>query len=233
MLALTLGAGRSLCAQGTGRVDTVHVLPLDSAGYIARNQAAIFRRSLPGAAWRYAPVAPWEILPGFSNVAARVAAFDSALAQSQAQAIGEASYQHLLRQFGVRTLAIDTIPEARRGLFGLSPQTADVSFDGQLQFQVSTTRTRNLACTPLQVQDIASGCSGGFKGPTIDNTVLLSSRGIFAQRIHLDIDFDSKRDYAAGQTISVSYQGLEDEKIRRIDIGTVQWTPPPSRFFTA
>jgi motility/secretion related protein SprA len=231
VLALPLGAA-PLSAQQPAALDTVHVLPLDSAGYITRTQELLFRRSLPKLV--LPPVAWWELLPGQSHVPAVMAAFDSAIKQNAAEHRVAVREDHLLRQVDASYLAAaDSTPAAARGLFGFSSKNVEVTFEGTLQFQISTTRQRNLACTPAQVQDVASGCSGGFKSPTIDNTVLLSSRGVFAQRFHINIDFDSKRDYAAGQVVSVNYQGLEDEKLKRVDVGTVQWTPPPSRFFTA
>jgi len=231
---LLAGPARALSAQQTVNPDSVHVLPLDSAGFITRTQELLFRQTLRRLVPPAAPVAPWELLPGEGRVAATVAAFDSAVHRGDSARRVAAGEAHLMRQVNARyAIGPDTIPAEPKGLFGFSSKTVDVTFDGTLQFQVSTTRQRNLACTPAQVQDVSSGCSGGFKSPVIDNTVLLTSRGVFAQRFHINIDFDSKRDYAAGQIVSVNYIGLEDEKLKRVDVGTVQWTPPPSRFFTA
>ena len=211
----------------------VHVLPPDSAGYLARSHLALFRLSLPRPDSLFGPVVPWEILFGSGRLGSPTARFDTALVRGREAIDAEAARRHVMRLFGVRTVATDSVPESRRGLFNLSSKTADVTFDGSVQFQVSTTRQRNLACTAVQVQDVASGCAGGFKSPIIENAILLQSHGVFAQRMNLNFDFDSKRDYAAGQVINVYYQGLEDEKLRRIDVGTVQWIPPASRYFSA
>ncbi|MES1259741.1 MAG: hypothetical protein ABUL71_04035, partial [Gemmatimonadota bacterium] len=231
-LALTLGA-HVVSAQDTVRVDTahvsrVHVLPPDSAGYISRAMAELFKRSLPSTQLQAAQRVAWDLLPPRGGIAAE---FQARVARSRADDESEALRQHLFKILGTR--AAEATPETRRGLLGFSPKTAEVSFEGSLQFTINTTRTRNLACTALQVQDVASGCSGGFKGPNISNLVLLTTRGVFAQRYHLNIDFDTQRDYAAGQIVSIYYQGLVDEKLKRVDVGTVQWQPPASRFFTA
>ena len=99
----------------------------------------------------------------------------------------------------------------------MSPSTARCSS------RSAPRRQRNLACTPALVQDARHrGASGGFTRPDDRQPVQLQSHGVFAQRFHINIDFDSKRDYAAGNIISVYYQGLEDEKLQRVDIGTVQ-----------
>ncbi len=232
-LAVVLALALSLCAHAVSAQDTVRVLPPDSVGYVSRSQAAQFQRELITSTPFRPRVAPWELLPGAGRTASIVFRFDSGLVRQRAERDIEAMRQRVLRRLGGRVTALDSIPEARRGLFGLSPNTADITFDGSLQFQVGTTRQRNLSCTPAQVQNPSSGCGGGFKPPNIDNTVMLSSRGIFAQRFHLNIDFDSKRDYNANNIISAWYQGLEDEKLRSVNIGNVQFIPPPSRFFTA
>ncbi len=101
------------------------------------------------------------------------------------------------------------------GLFGLSQNTADVHFSGQLRFDLSTSRQRNLACTPALAQDPTSGCSGGFTAPQIDNQLVLQSSGVLLQRFHINVDLDTKRDLATANTISARYVGLEDEKLQR------------------
>lgn len=207
--------------------------PPDTTGYIHRLQAAQFRKSLVLNTPVGVPVPSWELVSGALRTPGLLASFDSTLARSRATWRAELSQQQLYRRLGGRTSVDDTIPVARRGLFGLSPNTADVTFDGSLQFEIGTTRQRNLSCTPAQVQNPSSGCAGGFKSPSIDNTVMLSSRGIFAKRFHLNVDFDSKRDYGANNIVSAWYQGLEDEKLEFVNVGNVQWQPPPSRYFTA
>lgn len=227
LLALALGLPAAARAQ-----DTTHVLPLDSAGYISREQYRQFLRGLP----RITPPAvlrgpgAWRF--GGADSARVAASFDSAVAARAVDLDAEARRQRVFRRLS--SFAPDTMQsDARRGLFGLSTNTADVAFDGTLEFNVSTSRQRNLACTPALVQTPGSGCTGGFTAPRIDNLVQLHSTGVFAQRFHINIDFDSKRDYAAGNIISGYYQGLVDEKLQSVEIGTQLFRPPPSRFLTA
>ena len=47
------------------------------------------------------------------------------------------------------------------------------------------------------------------------------------------MDFDTEREFSANNNISVFYQGLEDEILRRVDIGTVSFEAPASRFITS
>lgn len=231
--AVGLALALSLCAHAVSAQDTVHVVPPDSAGYISRAQAALFQRALILGTPSRPPAAAWDRFPGTGRTAGVVVGFDTGMARQRVENDVDAMRQRLIRRLSGRAFALDTTPEPGRGLFNLSPNTADISFDGSMQFQVGTTRQRNLACTPAQVVVLSSGCDAGFTAPSIDNTVMLSSRGVFAQRFHINIDFDSKRDYGASNVISAWYQGLEDEKLQRVNIGTVQFVPPPSRFFTA
>ncbi len=205
----------------------------DSVGYISRAAAARFRETLPALAPARGPVAGWELLAGSGRSTSVVATFDSSVARQQAANSIAAMRDHILERLGGNDFLRDTTGGGGRGLFGLSPNTADVSIDGQLQLTVGTTKQTNLSCTPAQVENPSSGCGGGFKAPSIDNTVVLSSHGVFAQRFHLNIDFDSKRDYSANNIVSAWYEGLPDEKLRRVTIGNVNWVAPQSRFFTA
>jgi hypothetical protein len=130
--------------------------------------------------------------------------------------------------------AVETQPEAeRRGVLGLGREYADVSMDGQVRLEFRSDRLRNERCSPALLLDPNSGCTGGFKAPRLDNQVNIRSAGILGRRVHLNIDYDSERDFAANNDVQVYYEGLEDEIVRRIEVGTVQFQPPPSRFITA
>ncbi|HEY3934229.1 MAG TPA: cell surface protein SprA [Gemmatimonadales bacterium] len=228
VLAMAL-VGRSIPARAQG---TDHVVPSDSAGFLNQSQFAQYLKSIPGLAPSLLR-GPWGATPGRRLEPQVVSAFDSALG-SQGTAIElEAEHQRMLRRLLTHSLAVDSGSASRHGLFGLSPNTADVIFDGTWEAQLSSTRQRNLACTPAEAAQLSAGCFGGFGAPKIDNSVQLQSSGVFAQRFHININFDSKNDYAAGNIISGYYQGLEDEKLQRVNIGTVQFIPPPSRFLSA
>jgi hypothetical protein len=144
------------------------------------------------------------------------------------------------RTLGYRLLNIygtppaeDAAPAPRRGMFGLGREYADIAMDGQVRLEVRTDRLRNERCSPALLLDPNSGCTGGFKPPRLDNQVNLRSSGILGRRVHLNIDYDSERDFAANNDVQVYYEGLEDEIVRRVEIGTVRFQPPPSRFITA
>ncbi len=126
-----------------------------------------------------------------------------------------------------------TTDRARRGVLGLSPKYADLALDGQVRLELRTDRLRNERCSAALLLDPNSGCRGGFKPPRLDNEVNLRSGGTIGRRVHVNVDFDTERDFSANNNIQVYYQGLEDEIIRRIEVGTVTFQPPQSRFITA
>ena len=228
LLALALG----LCTADAGAQDTVRLLPPDSLGFISRMRYREFVQGLPTLVRPFGLSVPGERAFGTADLRQVASRFDSAVAARVADLEAEGRRRRALRR--LLSFAVDTTrDQADRGLFGLSKNTADVVFDGTLEFHVSTTRQHNLACTPALVQTPGSGCTGGFTAPRIDNLVQLNSTGVFAQRFHVNIDFDSKRDYAAGNVVSGYYQGLTDEKLQRVEIGTQIFRPPPSRFLTA
>ena len=92
---------------------------------------------------------------------------------------------------------------------------------------------RNLRCTSQELQVTLSGCSAGFPTITPNPQYAIRSAGIVGQRLHVDVDFDSQREFDANNNLHVWYEGLEDEVLRRVEAGNVTFQTPPSRFITA
>jgi hypothetical protein len=122
--------------------------------------------------------------------------------------------------------------EERRPL-GIAKRYADLALEGEIRLELRSDRLRNERCTPIQLLDPGSGCRGGFRAPRLDNHVSLRSGGLLGRRVHLNIDYDNDRDFDANNDLQVYYEGLEDEIVRRIEVGTVTFLPPRSRFITA
>ncbi|TFG51874.1 MAG: cell surface protein SprA, partial [Gemmatimonadales bacterium] len=140
----------------------------------------------------------------------------------------------LQQVYGRQRLAEEEEAAARdRSLIGVSKQTVDVGFDGNARIDIRTEKLKNHRCTPASYLDPNSGCRGGFKPPRLDTFLQLRSSGVIGQRLHLDVDFDTERDFTATNNLQIYYQGLEDEIVQRVEVGTVTFRPPPSRFLTA
>ncbi|MGD9524304.1 MAG: hypothetical protein AB7N73_12585 [Gemmatimonadales bacterium] len=171
--------------------------------------------------------------------AALLARFNADLEAGLARERLRASRERVLRRlYGGDSLALAVgLPERdvpkTREIFGISTDLVDVAIDGQVSLQVTSERFENLRCTSFQLQDPVSGCRPKFTAPRIENQVLLNLSGVIGQRLRVDVDLDTQRDYNNANTIRAYYQGLQDEVIQRVDVGTVQFQPPPSRFLTA
>ncbi len=123
-------------------------------------------------------------------------------------------------------------PPERRVL-GLDKRYADLGLEGVVRLEIRTDRFRNERCTSIQLLDPGSGCRGGFRAPRLDNHVSLRSGGLIGQRIHLNVDYDNDRDFDANNDLQVYYEGLEDEIVQRVEVGTVTFLAPRSRFITS
>jgi hypothetical protein len=180
-------------------------------------------------AWMGAPRVP----PG-----ARLAEFDRAVAAKTAADRADRQLAFRLRNlYGIAELAPSVEQEEgqprRRNLLGLPTKYADLTLDGQARLEIRTDRVREEHCTAALALDPNSGCRGGFRAPSLDNQVSIRSNGLLGQRVHVNVDFDTERDYSSNQNVQIYYEGLEDEIVKRVDVGTVVFQPPPSRFLTA
>lgn len=110
---------------------------------------------------------------------------------------------------------------------------ADLNLLMTARFELRFDRLRNLRCTPAEANDLGSGCRSQFNPPSFDPQFNVRSGGVVGQRVHLNVDYDSKREFEASNNIQVYYQGLEDEIVRRVDVGNVTFGVPASRFITA
>jgi hypothetical protein len=182
---------------------------------------------------------PWLGAPRVTPKLA-VMAWDSALAVTLDSVHRERArdYRYLaLYGRGAVTSEFEEAPppgaENERGLLGLSRKYADLTIDGQARLDIRSDRLRNERCTAAEVFDPNSGCRGGFKAPHIENQFNIRSGGLIGRRLHINVDYDTQRDFSANQNIQVYYQGLEDEVVRRVEVGSVTFRPPPSHFITA
>jgi hypothetical protein len=172
--------------------------------------------------------APW--LGGHEGLVS----FDSAVSAALDSA-------HMARSVARRALsiygrsAVDTTraPEQRRGPLGLDEKYADLAIDGQATLDIRTERVKNERCTAAELNDPTAGCGGRIKAPQLENNIDVRSSGLIGRRVHVNVDYQSARDFTANNNIQVYYQGLTDEIVQRVEVGTVTFRPPPSRFLTA
>ncbi|MEO8479558.1 MAG: hypothetical protein ABI542_07990 [Gemmatimonadota bacterium] len=120
-----------------------------------------------------------------------------------------------------------------REVFGITSGLVRVDMDGTVSLQLTSERYANLRCNSFELQNPVSGCRPKFTAPRIENRVDLQLNAVLGQRLNVQVDLDTQRDYTNANTIRAYYQGLQDEVLQRVDVGTVQFRAPRSRFLTA
>jgi hypothetical protein len=130
------------------------------------------------------------------------------------------------------------VPEAPPLVEAAPPQLtilqryADLGILLNARFELRMDRLKNLRCLPSETNLLSSGCNAAFSPPRLDPQFNVRTGGIVGQRLHLNVDYNSQREFEASNNIQVYYQGLEDEIIRRVEVGNVTFTAPNSRFIT-
>jgi hypothetical protein len=130
------------------------------------------------------------------------------------------------------------VPEVLPPVEAVRPQQtilqryADIGLLLNARFELRFDRLRNLRCQPSEVNLLSSGCNAGFSPPQLDPQFNVRTGGVMGQRVHLNVDYNSEREFDASNNIQVYYQGLEDEIVRRIEVGNVTFQAPASRFIT-
>ena len=126
---------------------------------------------------------------------------------------------------------------------GLAPPTtattspfgpyADLGMQLNLRLELKADQFRNLRCTPQEQQNTLSGCDPGFPTITPDPQYSIRTAGVVGRRLHINVDFDSQREFDANNNLQVWYEGLEDEVLQRVEAGNVTFQAPASRFISA
>ena len=119
------------------------------------------------------------------------------------------------------------------GPTGALGQFANLGMDLSLRFELKADQFRNLRCNTFELQQAVSGCKAGFPTITPNPQYAIRSGGVVGQRLHVNVDFDSQREFDANNNLQVWYEGLEDEVLRRVEAGNVSFQAPGSRFISA
>ena len=120
---------------------------------------------------------------------------------------------------------------AQRGVSVLS-RYADLGMQLRAVFDIRFDKLTNLRCTANDATQFTSSCRGGFTPPRLEPQFNIRTGGVVGQRIHINVDYDTQREFDASNNIHVDYQGLEDEVLRRVEVGNVSFASPRSRFIT-
>lgn len=119
------------------------------------------------------------------------------------------------------------------GATGVLGQFASLGMDLSLRFELRADQFRNLKCNATERLQAISGCTAGFPTITPNPQYAIRSGGVVGQRLHVNVDFDSQREFDANNNLQVWYEGLEDEILKRVEAGNVTFQVPSSRFISA
>ena len=115
------------------------------------------------------------------------------------------------------------------------PDTAggtDLSLAVRTRIESKLERNQDERCTAGQSLLAFTNCRGGFQ-PIFGVEFNILSSGTLADRVNVNVDFDSEREFDASNNISIFYQGRGDERLQLLEVGNVSFTPSPSRFITS
>lgn len=122
-------------------------------------------------------------------------------------------------------------PDALAALDALAG-LANLGFEMGAHLEMKVDRLRNERCSAQDFVALAAGCRTGFPTPAFDQQFRIRAGGVVSERLHVQLDFDTEREFDANNNIHVWYEGGADDVLRRVDIGNVTFDAPPSRFIT-
>lgn len=105
-----------------------------------------------------------------------------------------------------------------------------IQFNGRLELRGEKAAV-NRCGAPL-ASTTSLGCRSAFE-PLVDFQYGLRSGGVVADRVRVNVDYDSQREFDASNTLSIAYDGKPSQTVERLEIGNVTFQAPVSRFLTA
>ncbi|HEX2693741.1 MAG TPA: cell surface protein SprA [Gemmatimonadaceae bacterium] len=105
-----------------------------------------------------------------------------------------------------------------------------LQLDGRLEFRAE--KNQSALCSSPFFFDPSANCRSAFE-PLVDFQFAAKSGGTVADRVHVNLDYDTQREFDASNNISVYYEGKGNDLIQRLEIGNVTFQPPASRYITA
>ena len=97
----------------------------------------------------------------------------------------------------------------------------------------SAARRIRARCALRRSCSIRSPIAATFFEPQVYFQFAAKSGGTVADRVHVNLDYDTQREFDASNNISIYYEGKGSEFVQRLEVGNVTFQPPSSRYITA
>lgn len=109
----------------------------------------------------------------------------------------------------------------------------DLGIELNARLESRVQRLRNDRCTDAQLSIPGNSCRSAPILPEFDFQFSLRSNGVVGDRLHIDVDYDSQREFDASNNLSARYEGKPGERLQRVEVGNVSFELPSSRFITS
>ncbi len=118
----------------------------------------------------------------------------------------------------------------RKGLFG--PGT-DLSIDVRSRIEAGVAQQRDERCNNGQfAASLVTLCRQPLT-PEFKQFFTMVSTGTIADRVHVNVDYDTQREFDASNALNVSYEGRPEARIQRVEVGNVAFALPSTRFLSS
>ncbi|MEO5590419.1 MAG: cell surface protein SprA, partial [Gemmatimonadaceae bacterium] len=108
---------------------------------------------------------------------------------------------------------------------------SDLSLQLNARMELRAEKNLNERCAVSGFAQPVFDCQSRFL-PITDFQFNALSGGVVAERVHVDVDYDTQREFDGSNNISINYQGKLGETLQRVELGNVTFQPPVSRFIT-
>ena len=122
----------------------------------------------------------------------------------------------------------DTIRKG--GIFG---PRADLGVDVRTRIEAKGEQRRDERCTNGQLSSsISLFCQNAIL-PDFNFQFTMVSTGTVADRVHVNVDYDTQREFDASNAVNIFYEGKPADRLQRLEVGNVAFTLPSTRFLSS
>src|SRR5690606_32512164 len=115
------------------------------------------------------------------------------------------------------------------GITGADDQYAELGMLVQGRGELGGSWTRYEPCDPSLYRNCNPSLIPQLR-PDVQFGVQVG--GTISDRVHINVDYDQRREFDAANNINVYSQGRDDEILQRVEVGDVSIRLPSSRFMT-